>query len=95
MLISVGGLVERKEFHRVIACLPELRGPRPEGDWSARLQAQVAAAGLTESVRFLGPLPPAELHKPSRQPMCSSSLPSNEGRANGPTSFEAMLAVCP
>jgi len=67
VLVSVGGLVERKGFHRVIECLPALRrdfpgllylavgGPGPEGDFGAQLRAQVQALGLGEIVRFTGP----------------------------------------
>jgi glycosyltransferase involved in cell wall biosynthesis len=70
VLITVGGLVERKGFHRVIACLPSLLqefptlyylavgSAGPEGDYSAVLQAQIRKLGLTERVRFLGGLPP-------------------------------------
>lgn len=69
VMITVGGLVERKGFHRVIAALPELRrtfpdlvylvvgGPSPEGDWTARLKALVSELGLEGVVRFLGPMP--------------------------------------
>jgi teichuronic acid biosynthesis glycosyltransferase TuaC len=69
VMITVGGLVERKGFHRVIATLPELRrtypdlvylvvgGPSPEGDWTARLKALVSELGLEGVVRFLGPTP--------------------------------------
>ncbi len=61
VLVSVGALVERKGFHRVMECLPALRqrfpdlrylvvgGASPEGDWSAVLHAargRVGAAGL-------------------------------------------------
>lgn len=71
VLITVGGLVERKGFHRVIACLPALLeefptlyylavgSAGPEGDYSATLRAQVQKLGLTDRVRFLGALPPA------------------------------------
>lgn len=70
VLITVGGLVERKGFHRVIACLPALLeqfptlhylvvgSPGPEGDYSARLQAQVRELALADRVHFLGALPP-------------------------------------
>lgn len=76
VLVSVGGLVERKGFHRVIECLPELllRHPRlhylvvggasPEGDMSARLRAQVAALELQDRVHFLGAWPPDRLKVP-------------------------------
>lgn len=70
VLVTVGGLVERKGFHRVIECLPELRlkhpdlvymvvgGASPEGDWRARLEAQAQQLGLADQVRFLGTVPP-------------------------------------
>lgn len=73
VLITVGGLVERKGFHRVIELLPELQGAFPnlhyllvggasaEGDWTDRLRAQVAELGLGERVRMLGKRPPDEL----------------------------------
>jgi glycosyltransferase involved in cell wall biosynthesis len=73
MLISVGTLVERKGFHRVIALLPQLieqhpklvftivGGAGPEGDDSARLRAQVSALGMEQHVRFTGPMAPGEL----------------------------------
>ncbi len=58
VLISVGALVERKGMHRVLDCLPALLdshpdlhylivgGANPEGDMSAELQRQAAAAGI-------------------------------------------------
>lgn len=73
VLVSVGGLVERKGFHRVIALLPALLqrhpdlvylvvgGPCPEGDIGAALRAQVAQLGLERQVRFLGPVAPDDL----------------------------------
>lgn len=73
VIVTVGGLVERKGFHRVMACLPELRrrhgevlylvvgGPSPEGDWTGRLHALRDELGLGEAVRFLGPVAPREL----------------------------------
>ena len=73
VLITVGGLVERKGFHRVMACLTELRnefpelhylvvgGPSIEGDWSERLLALRRDLGLADCVHFLGPKPPDEL----------------------------------
>ena len=67
VLVSVGGLCERKGFHRVIACLPALQaqgsdahllvvgGPNPEGDWTDRLHAQVRGLGLADRVHFTSP----------------------------------------
>lgn len=73
VLVSVGTLVERKGFHRVIECLPALRrkfpglrylvvgGAGPEGDWSDHLRARVTELDLDDSVRFLGHRSPDEL----------------------------------
>lgn len=73
VLISVGGLVERKGFHRVIDCLsalaprfPDLHyliagGSSPEGDISERLRRQVVTMGLTDRVHFLGAVSPNDL----------------------------------
>ncbi|MEP6610063.1 MAG: glycosyltransferase [Burkholderiaceae bacterium] len=68
VLISVGTLVERKGFHRVIECLPQLctthptlhllvvGGAGPEGDIGRRLKTMVRALGLDDRVHFLGPV---------------------------------------
>lgn len=105
VLITVGGLVERKGFHRVIECLPEVRrrhpdllylivgGASPEGDWSSRLRAQVAAQGLTECVRFLGALPPADLSLPLSAADVFVLATRNEGWAN--VLLEAMACGLP
>jgi len=73
VLVSVGGLSERKGFHRVIAVLPELRqrhprlhfviagGATPEGNNEPELRAQIRALGLTDCVHLLGPVAPDEL----------------------------------
>jgi len=105
VLITVGALVERKGFHRVIALLPKLReqfpnliylavgGASPEGDWTARLKQQVTDLGLADCVKFLGPIPPPEL----KWPLSASDvfvLPSsNEGWAN--VILEAMACGVP
>jgi len=69
VMISVGGLVERKGFHRVIPLLPELLktypdlvylivgGASAEGDNRQELEKMVADLGLGPHVRFLGPKP--------------------------------------
>jgi glycosyltransferase involved in cell wall biosynthesis len=66
VLITVGGLVERKGFHRVIECLPGLvtggcdvhylvvGSSGPEGDYSQTLKSMVARLGLGSRVHFLG-----------------------------------------
>jgi len=105
VMVTVGGLVERKGFHRVIDCLPELLvrhpdlhylvvgGGSPEGDMSAVLRAQVARLGLAERVRFLGPTPPDDL----RWPLSAADLfvlsTRNEGWAN--VILEAMACGLP
>lgn len=76
VLVSVGGVGERKGFHRVIDCLPALLkdhpkllllivgGPSPEGDWTDRLQQMIRDKQLHEHVRLLGPLAPEALKTP-------------------------------
>jgi glycosyltransferase involved in cell wall biosynthesis len=105
VLISVGGLVERKGFHRVIELLPALRrqfpdlrylvvgGGGPEGDWSQRLRDQVAALGLQEAVHFLGPWPPERLKVPLSAADVFVLATSNEGWAN--VFLEAMACGLP
>ena len=73
VLISVGALVERKGFHRVIECLPALRevypdlyflavgAGDPQGDMTEVLREQARALGLSQYVRFLGHVAPAGL----------------------------------
>jgi len=105
VLVTVGGLVERKGFHRVIEQLPPLRarfpgvqylivgGPSPEGDFSPRLREQVAALGLGDSVRFLGALAPGELVGPLSAADVFVLATSNEGWAN--VLLEAMACGLP
>lgn len=73
VLVSVGGLTERKGFHRVIEVLPALLrdwpdlhfviagGASPEGNNRAELLAQIDALGLGGRVHLLGPVPPDAL----------------------------------
>lgn len=105
VLVSVGGLVERKGFHRVIELLPALRkqhpdliylvvgGPSPEGDMTEALQRQVAEAGLQDAVRFLGTLPPEELRVPLSAADVFVLATRNEGWAN--VFLEAMACGLP
>jgi len=105
VLVSVGGLCERKGFHRVIERLPALRerfpglvylvvgGPGPEGDLGPQLRAQVAAAGLDEAVRFLGALPPEALRGPLSAADVFVLATRNEGWAN--VFLEAMACGLP
>lgn len=105
VLISVGGLVERKGFHRVLDCLPALRekypglrylivgGASQEGDWSERLRAQVQALNLGDCVRFLGVLPPEQLSLPLSAADVFALSTRNEGWAN--VFLEAMACGLP
>ncbi len=105
IIISVGGLVERKGFHRVIDCLPALLarfpdlhylivgGPSPEGDLTTRLQSQVERLGLADRVHFLGALPPERLHLPLSAADVFVLATSNEGWAN--VFLEAMACGLP
>lgn len=105
VLITVGALVERKGFHRVIACLPKLRlqfpgltylvvgGSSPEGDWTAHLQQLAASLGVAEAVRFLGPVAPADLRLPLSAANVFALATRNEGWAN--VLLEAMACGLP
>jgi glycosyltransferase involved in cell wall biosynthesis len=105
VLVTVGGLVERKGFHRVIALLPALRarhpdlrylvvgGPCSEGDWRERLRDQVRDLSLGDIVYFLGALP----HEEVKQALSAADVfvlaTSNEGWAN--VILEAMACGLP
>ena len=105
VLISVGALVERKGFHRVLEILPRLArrypdlhylivgGASPEGDREAELRAQAAALGVAERVHFLGVLPPEELAWPLSAADVFVLATGNEGWAN--VFLEAMACGLP
>lgn len=105
VLVSVGGLVERKGYHRVIEQLPALRtrhpglvylvvgGPSPEGDMRGELEAMVQRLGLTDTVRFLGALPPDQLKHPLSAADVFVLATRNEGWAN--VFLEAMACGLP
>ncbi|MDO9315431.1 MAG: glycosyltransferase [Burkholderiaceae bacterium] len=105
VLVTVGGLVERKGFHRVIELLPALRahfpglvylvvgGPSPEGDMGAQLKRQVAELGLVGAVRFMGPLAPEHLREPLSAADVFVLSTRNEGWAN--VFLEAMACGVP
>ncbi|OJZ14874.1 MAG: glycosyl transferase family 1 [Thiobacillus sp. 63-78] len=105
VLISVGGLVERKGMHRVIDCLPPLMARHPdlhylivgggggEGDLRAELDAQVARLGLAGRVHFLGTLPPDALKWPLSAADVFVLATRNEGWAN--VFLEAMACGLP
>lgn len=105
VLITVGALVERKGFHRVIDCLPALMarhpdlyylivgGASPEGDMESELRAQVTRLGLGDRVRFLGPVPPEDLKWPLSAADVFVLATRNEGWAN--VILEAMACGLP
>lgn len=105
MLVSVGGLCERKGFHRVIECLPDLKkafpdlrylivgGASAEGDWSDRLKRQVVELGLSETVHFLGPMPSDRIKIPLSAGDIFVLATRNEGWAN--VFLEAMACGLP
>lgn len=105
VLVSVGGLVERKGFHRVIELLPDLLarfpglhylvvgGPSPEGDMTSALREQVGRLGLESAVTFTGPLPPDRLHVPLSAADVFVLSTRNEGWAN--VFLEAMACGLP
>lgn len=105
VIISVGGLVDRKGFHRVLDVMPELikkipnlmflivGGDSPEGGIRSRLEAQVQQLNLQEHVRFLGTLPSAELKIPLSAADVFVLATANEGWAN--VFLEAMACGLP
>ncbi len=105
VLITVGGLTERKGFHRVIELLPALLqqfpelhylvvgGASAEGDWGGRLRQQVEALGLGERVHFLGTMPPEALREPLSAADVFVLSTRNEGWAN--VLLEAMACGLP
>ncbi len=105
VLVSVGGLCERKGFHRVIDCLPPLReqgndahllvvgGASPEGDWGDRLRAQARDARLEARVHFTGAVASTELHRVLSAADVFVLATRNEGWAN--VFLEAMACGLP
>lgn len=105
VLITVGGLVPRKGFHRVIAALPALRrefgnvhylvvgGASPEGNNEGQLRALATELGVEHCVHFLGPLAPSELKWPLSAADVFVLSSSNEGWAN--VILEAMACGLP
>jgi teichuronic acid biosynthesis glycosyltransferase TuaC len=105
VLISVGGLVKRKGFHRLIAALPEIGktiprvmyiivgGPSVEGNNEPELRRLVTELGLRDAVLFAGPRPHEMLHKwlSAADVFCLAT--SNEGWAN--VFLEAMACGLP
>ena len=105
VLISVGALVDRKGFHRVIELLPALvkqypnliylivGGDSPEGNIYSRLQQQVKSLSLEDHVRFLGAYPSDQLKLPLSSSDVFVLATANEGWAN--VFLEAMACGLP
>ncbi|WP_207802527.1 glycosyltransferase [Motiliproteus coralliicola] len=105
VLITVGGIVERKGFHRVIECLPSLikqhpdliylvvGGANPEGNFKPQLDKQIKRLGLGNHVRFLGERKPEELKQVLSAADTFVLASSNEGWAN--VILEAMACGLP
>jgi len=105
ILISVGGLVDRKGFHRVIELLPRLLekhpklvylivgGSGPEGNNRAQLEQQVKSLGLDHRVRFLGEMSSEDLYIPLSASDVFVLATANEGWAN--VFLEAMACGLP
>jgi teichuronic acid biosynthesis glycosyltransferase TuaC len=105
VIVSVGGLVRRKGFDRVIRCLPRLLaqhpglillivgGPTAEGDCTADLRALARQLAPEGSVRFLGPLPHADLSVPLSAADVFVLATRHEGWAN--VFLEAMACGLP
>jgi glycosyltransferase involved in cell wall biosynthesis len=105
VVVTVGGLVERKGFHRVIACMPELMrttpqlhylvvgAPGPEGDFSRQIRALVDELQLGERVHFLGGLPPGQVAQALSAADVFVLATRNEGWAN--VLLEAMACGLP
>jgi teichuronic acid biosynthesis glycosyltransferase TuaC len=85
-LISVGGLIERKRHHLTIEALKRLPGTAllivGEGPERAALAGQIAAAGLSDRARLVGPVPHARLPAYYGAADASVLASSREGWAN-------------
>ncbi len=105
VLVSVGGLVDRKGFHRVIEVLPTLvanypnliyliiGSDSPEGNIRERLEQQVKTLKLEANVRFLGAYPSEQLKLPLSAADIFVLATANEGWAN--VFLEAMACGLP
>ena len=105
VLVSVGGLVPRKGFHRVIEVLPQIRqacpeliflvvgGASAEGNNRPELERQAHTLGLQDCVRFLGSRRPDELSAILSASDVFVLASSNEGWAN--VFLEAMACGLP
>jgi glycosyltransferase involved in cell wall biosynthesis len=94
ILVSVGGLVDRKGFHRVIEVLPALLARYPEliyvivggesaeGNIREQLETQVRTLKLEKNVRFLGAYAAENLKVPLSAADLFVLATANEGWAN-------------
>lgn len=105
VLISVGWLIERKGFHRVIEVMPELvkiyprlrylivGGAAGADNMEAQLRRQVSQLGLKGHVHFLGSMKPEELKWPLSAADLFVLATRREGWAN--VLLEAMACGLP
>jgi glycosyltransferase involved in cell wall biosynthesis len=105
VLVSVGWLIERKGFHRVIEVLPDLVRQHPRlrylivggatgvDNMEAQLRRQVADLGLEDHVRFLGSMKPDDLKWPLSAADLFVLATRREGWAN--VFLEAMACGLP
>lgn len=105
ILVSVGGLTERKGFHRVLEVMPELSqsygkliylivgGASAEGNWETKLRAMVREHGLQRSVIFMGTVLPDKLKYVLSAADVFVLATRNEGWAN--VFLEAMACGLP
>ena len=105
VLVTVGALVERKGFHRVISSIERLAskvpnlhyllvgGASPDGNIEGELHRQVARAGLSDRIHFLGLYAPEDLHVPLSAANLFVLATRNEGWAN--VILEAMACGLP
>ncbi len=105
IIISAGGLVERKGFHRIISVLPEIKktipeimyvivgGASVEGNYEPVLRKMVKDLNLENDVLFAGPQPHDVLYKWLSASDIFCLATSNEGWAN--VFLEAMACGLP
>ena len=94
LLLSVGGLTDRKGHHRIIQLVPALRatypnvllavvgGPTVEGDTGPRLRALTGELGLSEHVRLAGACPHDQIPTWLQAADLFCLATRNEGRPN-------------
>ena len=105
LLVSVGGLTDRKGHHRIIELLPSLLtaypdllfavvgGPSVEGDTGPKLRALTSELGLSEHVRLVGACAHEQIPTWLRAADLFCLATRNEGRPNAV--IEAMACGLP